>query len=66
MKFFPKRSYGSPRIEVADWPKELNVGDLVMYQHKKRRIVAKFSDEWHWDKPTFILRQCWSLKTIEV
>lgn len=43
------------KIDVLDWPKGVNVGDIVWYQLKKQKVIAKYSNEWHADKPTFAL-----------
>ena len=59
-----KYSWKYPRIDVDDWPKELNVGDKVQYKFKIWTIVKKMSNEWHSDKPTFILKRLGN--TIEV
>ena len=45
------------RVDVDDWPIKLNVGDCVMYRHKKWIIIKKMSDKWHCDKATFILER---------
>ena len=42
-------------IDVDDWPKYVKVGDVVWYRLKKQKVIAKYSDRWHADKPTFAL-----------
>jgi len=44
-------------IDVDDWAEKLNVGDTVMYQFKRWKIIKKMSDKWHADKPTFVFRR---------
>jgi len=45
--------------DVDDWPRKINVGDWVMYQSRKWKVVKKYSNRWHTNKPTFLLsREC--------
>ena len=51
-------------IDVDDWPKKIEVGDKVFYHLKEWTVAKKMSNEWHSDKPTFILKRL--NETIEV